>query len=212
MSDLFAEVDEIMRQERLTKIWQDNKTFIIGAIVGVILLTAVTSGYKSWNTSVQKKQTSIAFKLLNDADFPNNIDPETIKIRNSLKAMVILQAAAAQLEEGDADKALNLYQAAAAIKSAPQYQGLSRLMASRMQDAPMTDSLRPLAKNKKNIWRPQALLEIAAHEATENSNYAAALDAINTLLKSKNLPQSMIQKAEALKHVYTIKSIEKTKE
>ena len=48
MTDLFAEVDEALRQERVAKLWQEYGRYLIGFIATLILLTALISAYKSW--------------------------------------------------------------------------------------------------------------------------------------------------------------------
>ncbi len=212
MTDIFKEVDEVMRQERLATLWAENKVFIISAIAGTILLTALISGYKSWDSNIQTKQTNIAFELLNAPDFPDNIKPDTINTRNNLKAMVLLQAAAAYLDANKTKEAKALYESASEIKGAGKYQNLSRLMKARLQDESPAETLEPILKDKNNLWRPQALLDLAAYEATQNNNYTQALNHIDAALNAPNTPASLRQKAQALQHVYTLKNKEQNPE
>jgi hypothetical protein len=43
MSDVFAEIDEVMRQERLQKIWNEYGSWIIAGLVILLLATAGAS-------------------------------------------------------------------------------------------------------------------------------------------------------------------------
>jgi hypothetical protein len=54
MSDIFQEVDEIMKQERMEKFWKQNGAWIIAFIVLTILGTAAISGYQYCNAGVQE--------------------------------------------------------------------------------------------------------------------------------------------------------------
>ena len=74
MADVFQEVDEMMKQERVEKFWKENGRWIIAFVVLTILGTALMSGYKSWNKSVQEKQTGELIAFLDAEDFPNGLD------------------------------------------------------------------------------------------------------------------------------------------
>lgn len=214
MTDSFAEVQESLRQERLNKIWHDNKRYIIGAIVGTVLLTAIISGYKSWNHAVQAKQTNLVMSLLDAPTFPDNIVPENIKLRDGLKSMVLMQAAAAHLDNDNTDQATALYSYIADnVKGAPHEHDLATLMTARLnKDTVPQDTLKPILKKKNNIWRPQALIDNAAYEATINGDYDKALSDLEAVLKTKDLSKSLREKALAMQHVYTIQQTETQQE
>ena len=84
MSDIFAEVDAFMRQERLAKIWHDNQAFILIVIIGSIVFTGALAGYRSWDASVQTAQTERAFELTEALNFPDNFEVAALE---SLRAM-----------------------------------------------------------------------------------------------------------------------------
>lgn len=214
MSDSFAEVQETLRQERMQKAWNTYKPYIIGAIVGTILLTAIFSGYKSWNHDLQAKQTNLVMELIDAKDFPNNINPADLKLRDGLKAMVLMQAAAAHKDNGNTDQAAELYAyIASTLKSAEHEHDLAILMTARLnQDAAPQDTLKPLLNKKSNIWRPQALIDSAAYEASINGDYDKALADLEAALKTKDLLKSIREKALAMQHVYTIKRAEQEQE
>ena len=46
MADIFAEVDEELKQERLEKLWKEYGGIFISCIAAIILGTAANSGYK----------------------------------------------------------------------------------------------------------------------------------------------------------------------
>lgn len=48
MSDIFQEVDNELRRDRLSKFWDQNATILITACVAIILVVALSVGYQSY--------------------------------------------------------------------------------------------------------------------------------------------------------------------
>jgi hypothetical protein len=220
MADLFAELDEVMRQERMEKVWHDYGHYIIGFIVGTILLTASISGYKSWNTSVQEKQTAQVLTLQGAADYPQNVlDTADLDLRGSLKGLTLVSAAGTFADKGQADEALALYERAAADSSIPaQFSHLAALMVVRYGvDVDGADAAALLAQMKtvysdaKSPWAYHARLEAAVIEAHLNMDYEAARVHLNVVRDTAGLPKTLTDKAQALDHVYGLKMIEQNK-
>ena len=59
MADLFVEVDEALKQERLENIWKKYGGLFISVLIAIILGTAANAGYKYWKKSANIKQTDI---------------------------------------------------------------------------------------------------------------------------------------------------------
>mgnify|MGYP003326011406 FL=1 len=49
MDDLFKEVDEELREERLAKIWKRIGPYVIGILAGVVIITSAVIGYKEYD-------------------------------------------------------------------------------------------------------------------------------------------------------------------
>ncbi len=214
MADLFREVDDVMRQERITKFWTDNKPYIIAFVVGTILLTAAISGYRSWNNAVKEKQTASLITLQEAADYPTNIlETEKLKMRAGLRGVALLQAAGAFLDKDKRDEAITLYERASADKALPDdLQHLGILMAVRLlidDEAQTGESLlkklSPVLKASKSPWSAHARLEAAVINAHKLSNYEAALTHLNAVQETKDLPESVYQRSRALSHLYSLK-------
>lgn len=214
MSDLFAEVDQALRQEKLSKTWEENKILIISFVIGTIALTGLISGYKNWKTQTESTQTNAAYALLESQEFPDNINPETLDLKPGLKAMVIAQAAGTYLEFEEPQKALELYSYIANnLKKAEKYSDLALIMTTRLQpDQSPIEALQPIIKDKSNIWRPEALIEAATYEASINNNYDQALTYLNRVKESRIIIPTLREKTEALIHIYTIKAAQEAKD
>jgi hypothetical protein len=212
MTDIFAEVDNALRQEKMAKLWQDYGKYFITFIVSVIAFTAIISAHGSWNNAVQKKQTEQLLQTLESADFPENVSVENTNLRPNLEAILFLQAAQRYYENGEIETAQNLYQAAIDSK-AEYYSDMARLALSKITTGSSPEeTLTPILKKKNNIWQPHALIQLALYKANNEQNYAAAIDLLKQVDDSKVAPPSVREKAKALVHVYTIQLPEKEKE
>ncbi len=213
MADLFREVDEAMRQERIEKFWAENRIYIIGFVLGTILLTGLISGYNSWNNSVKEKQTALLVALQEAPEYPANIlEAEKLKMRAGLRGITQLQAAGTFLDQDKRDEALTLYERVGEDKKLPdEFRHLGILMSVRLlsndeaQDGnALLDKLSPVLKANKSPWNAHARLEAAVINAHKLSNYTNALAHLNAVQDTKNLPDSVYERARALSHLYAI--------
>lgn len=212
MSDLLAEVDEIMRQERLAKIWHDHGKMIIAAIAAIILGTAAWSGYSAWDQNVKIQQTAEIKALLESPDFPSNIDAETLGMRGGAQSITLITAAGAHLNNGENDKALALYQTLSAGSEYPKtYRQLAALMQVRLQAnqgenlEQLIPALEPIWNDQNSPWRFHAHLEAAALEANLWDNYERALEHLKTITDANALPPGFKDKARNLAALYRMK-------
>jgi pentatricopeptide repeat protein len=215
MSDLFAEVDEVMRRERLEKFFKENGRTLIGFVVATVIATGLISGYRNWDASVRAKDTAELTALLDDASFPENIKAEKLDMRPGLKTIGLLSAAGAYVAEGKPDEALKLYQQASEDGSAPNdLRQLATLMTVRLLSAQegnkqdLTAMLEGIAKDNSSPWRYHAQIEAAVLAVHEKQDYAAARQYLAKLLETKDLPDTLFAKAQALDHLYGLKQQE----
>lgn len=215
MADLFAEVDEMMRQERMAKIWHEYGSYIIAFVVGTILLTAILSGYKAWNSSVQEKQTAALMALQDDPNYPNNVlEADELDLRGGLRGIAYLSAANSFLGEDKRDEALTIYERAASDNSvSDEFSHLADLMIVRLtldsEDAKAEEllgRLEAIYSASKSPWVYHAHLEAAVVEAHLNQDYVTAQTHLNIIRDAQGLPQSLYAKAESLDHVYRLKA------
>lgn len=215
MSDVFAELDEVMRQEKLAKFWRENGGAIVFFVVMTILTTAGISAYKAWDANVRKTQTAALLSVMDDPAFPENLDLEALDLRGGLEAIARLQAAGVYMKEGKPEEAAPLYASLAADKSAPsEFRDLGILMNARLR-APevqageelenIYSSLSAIAKNGESPWRYHAALDMAALLANKQKNYEEARKHLATLTEAEALPTSLSARAQALDHVYALK-------
>ncbi len=69
--NIFREVDEELRSERMRKLWRRFAPFVIGAAVGVVVLVAVNEGwawYQNSNSAASSDKLYAAFELADGGD------------------------------------------------------------------------------------------------------------------------------------------------
>lgn len=213
MSDLLQEVDDMMRRERMERLWKEHGNFIIGGVVTIILATAVFSGIKSWNAHVRQSQTESLITALEDKDFTTKAQELAGEYGPGLKAITLLNAAAKQIQDGKKDEALALLKAASEDSGAPDdLAGLAVITASRLapadQQGDYADKLEAVAKNSASPWAYHAAIEVAVMKAAKG-DYKAAREHLLTVL---SLPEDkamatpgLVERARALDSVYAAK-------
>ncbi|MFP4098700.1 MAG: hypothetical protein ACLFU1_07940 [Alphaproteobacteria bacterium] len=212
MSDLFIEVDEALKQERLEKIWKEYGGIILGLLAMIILATASNAGYHAWIEYRNNQQTNQFLNVLNQADATTE---DFLAIREGMtagmKSIVNMHAAKLALDNADKEKALAIYRYiksdSAQEKANPTFAALAKYMIISIDDTLSTDdkiaAYETIAQDKNNPWRYNALLEAALLEARHNKNYAKArlhLAPIFTI--NASAPKGLKQKAQSLDILY----------
>lgn len=214
MTDLLQEVDDMMRRERMEKLWNEHGNFIIGAVVTIILATAIFSGLKSWNSHVRMTQTQILMNALENDNFAANASEIASTLRPGLKAITLLNAAGAKLSDKKPEEALALLKSVAEDGGTPDdLRGLAVVMQARLvkpeEHKAVLEALTEIYKSSSNPWRFHAALEAAVLKAG-GEDYKTAREILATILDSTDsdaqLPPGLLDRARALDHVYEVKS------
>ncbi|MFK7839491.1 MAG: hypothetical protein AB8B83_04100 [Bdellovibrionales bacterium] len=218
MSDLLAEVDEAMRQERLSKFWHDNKAFIIAFILLTILGTGATSTYRSWDQNVKTTQTSELITLQEASDYPSNMLEAELDFRPSIRGIALLSAASTAMQRDNMQDAQTLYARAVKDKGIPsQFRDLAIIMDTRfkmddetIEASALLAALDPILKGN-SAWKPHAQIDAALLNADINPE--KSLELLNAVSDKANLPDTLYERAQKLHHVISgNKSANKTDE
>jgi hypothetical protein len=209
MADIFAEVDEAMRRERVEKFFKENGKMIITFVVMTIIATGVVSAWRKWDASVRQRDTAALIELMDSADFPENINTAELDMRPGLRGIGFLTAASSYLKENKPEEALALYQKASGDSSIPHdLRQLAILMSVRLKTESVAQAQKDLEgiwKDNGSPWRYHARLEAAVLAAHQGNDYSAARTHLAAILDSKEMPESLVGKARALDHVYSLK-------
>ncbi len=216
MADIFAEVDEVMRQEKMAKFWHEYKAVIIGFIAGTIILTGLISGFRSWNYAVKVDQTNVVLDLIENPDFPKGFLADNLDLRDNAEAVALLLAANAHQSAGEKEQARALFdQLAGNSKAHKDLRMLGLLMAVRLLSedekqsesaSVLLDKLAPLLQDEDSPWHSYARMEAAVIERHLAENFEAAQAHLNVIQDTQNVPETMRQKARALSALYRIEA------
>lgn len=206
MSDIFREVEEDVRRERLEKLWKQYGDFIIAGMAAVIVGVA---GFKLWQhyeAQQQLKASAVYAQAmqLSDGDKADEAAQIFAKIAKSAPSGY---AAAAKLSEADAllaagktSQAVTLYKAIA-DKDSSTLGSVARVraawaMADTASRSDLQALLAPLADGK-SAWRFMAR-EILAYCDYRDGRLKQAQGEYENLANQPAAPQTLRQRATAM--------------
>ena len=209
MADIFQEVDEIIKQERMERFWKENARLIIAFIVITIVGTACISFYKSWNTSVKQAQTTTLIALFDKPDFAQNAVEDTADLRGGLRGIGLLGAAKTAQENNDTELALKNYKAAAEDNNIPdEFRSLADLMvvklSSDLNAKQKLDILQSISSDDESPWKSHARIEAALIYAHDLNNFSEARKQLAEIKAGEAVAPGIIETAKKLDHVYAV--------
>ncbi|PJB70984.1 MAG: hypothetical protein CO093_06325 [Alphaproteobacteria bacterium CG_4_9_14_3_um_filter_47_13] len=214
--ELIHEIKDAIAQDRLERFWKEYGSYIIAAAVLTIMLTALLTGWRSWNTKINITQTDAIIEALDDTDKTAALESIKDDMRPGRRVIAELTAAGLLLEADQKEDALQHYQTVAADRKVdPVFRDLALLMAVRLegdreQSTPadarnLLEKLQPLWSDSSNPWQYQAHLQAAMILAHDFKDYAQARDHLAVIMTAETVPPTLTQRAQALDHVYNLK-------
>lgn len=214
MTDLLAEVDAAMRQERMEKFWKENGKALVFFVIATIVMTGAISAYRTWNARAKAVGTERLLTLTEAKDFPDNIKEAKLDLRPGLRGIALINGAQTYLGRKKNEDALALYTKAAEDKAIPsEIRGLAVLMQARLDEkaadnAALMKNLDSVARDGGSPWQYHARIEAAAF-AAERKDYKQARDYLAGVMDQKKVPDTLYKKAMALDHVYALREQKK---
>ena len=207
MTDIFREVDEALREDRLKVIWNRHGRLIIAGAVAIVLGTGAFVGWRSYSQSQAQSQT----RALVDAQQQAAADPQNaasiyaaVAADSSADraALARLLEARADLDAGKRDEAGKIYQQIAGDSGVNSVvRDLARLYSvmARLDDgdpAALNDELAPLAADG-SPWRTSAR-ELQGLLALRQKDAAKAREIFEALSKDPASSPGLRSRAEQL--------------
>lgn len=232
MSEILRDLDEMMRAERMARMWRTHGRMIIFVIIVLVVGTAAQAAWKSYNSHIAREQTG---KILSAA--ADETGEALIKLAKDLKgngrAIATFEAARGLKEKGHYAEAIALYRdllnekrmvpelrdlAVIEMVSLEIDHGSEASAAPDQKPSALLGELEPILKSEKSgtpsAWLPRAILLAAVIKANLQGDNQGALDElakIGGLADQKIMPQAVSAQAEALKTVYAERlAIQKT--
>lgn len=206
MSDIFHEVEEEVRQERLRKWWKKYGDYVIAGASVVVIGVA---GYKLWQHWEQQErqkassnfQSAVQISQAGQGDLAAQAYANIAKKAPSGYATIALLSQADELQAaGKINDAVAIYMKLAESNKAGLGE-VARMRAAWAQaDTSSTEKLKEILaplNNGKSQWRFMAQ-ELLAYRALHDGQTASALATYKSLSSDASAPASIRQRALAL--------------
>jgi hypothetical protein len=208
VTDLFREVEEDLRREQFSKLWQKYGIYVIGAAVSIVLIVAAVVGWRAWSHS-KAVEASAAYEALvvemanmppaeSAAAFAEFADDAT----GGYRIMARLAQADRLLAAEDSEGALAAYEAVANDGSAPDIvRGMATVKAGLLLvDTLSLDDMRARVatiNREASPWRSNAL-ELIALAAIREGKWAEADANAKLIIADQTTPPGLRDRAHVI--------------
>ncbi len=204
MDDIFKEVDEELREERLTKIWKRIGPYVIGILSGTIIITSAVIGYREYDETQRQNwgvQFAEAMNLSEEGNWQESLDLyETLTEKTNLgyKTLSLFQAASLYAKNGNKEKALEIYQSLENKALDENFRDLATLMLIYLQfdnaDPEILEKRIEKLASKGNPWYYNAV-ELKGFLFAKQKNKEKQIEIFNILSKDNKAPEGVRTRA-----------------
>ena len=204
MDDIFKEVDEELREERLTKIWKRIGPYVIGILSGTIIITSAVIGYREYDETQRQNwgvQFAEAMNLSEEGNWQESLDLyETLTEKTNLgyKTLSLFQAARLYAKNGNKEKALEIYQSLENKALDENFRDLATLMLIYLQfdnaDPEILEKRIEKLASKGNPWYYNAV-ELKGFLFAKQKNKEKQIEIFNILSKDNKAPEGVRTRA-----------------
>jgi hypothetical protein len=206
MADVFDEISDDLRREKLNQFWKENGSWIIGGAIAAVLLTGFLTFWRQWE---YRRDAAATLELTHLAATPANLpqlEKFAEKADKSHAMMARFAAAEQRLEHKEKDKAIAIYNAIAAT---PRLDKTWRDLAHVLSISQRLDQDPPAALEKElaglsgddNTWRFTAR-ELEALLAARQGQMQKAASILAKITADPQAPQEARQRAYTLRELY----------
>ncbi|MEC7835313.1 MAG: tetratricopeptide repeat protein [Pseudomonadota bacterium] len=204
MDDIFKEVDEELREERLTKIWKRIGPYVIGILSGTIIITSAVIGYREYDETQRQNwgvQFAEAMNLSEEGNWQESLDlfeALTEKTNLGYKTLSLFQAASLYAKNGNKEKALEIYQSLESKALDENFRDLATLMLIYLQfdnaDPEILEKRIEKLASKGNPWYYNAM-ELKGFLFAKQKNKEKQIEIFNILSKDNKAPEGVRTRA-----------------
>ena len=204
MDDIFKEVDEELREERLTKIWKRIGPYVIGILSGTIIITSAVIGYREYDETQRQNwgvQFAEAMNLSEEGNWQESLDlfeALTEKTNLGYKTLSLFQAASLYAKNGNKEKALEIYQSLENEALDENFRDLATLMLIYLQfdnaDPEILEKRIEKLASKGNPWYYNAM-ELKGFLFAKQKNKEKQIEIFNILSKDNKAPEGVRTRA-----------------
>ena len=211
MSDIFREVEQDLRREQASRLWEKYGLYVIGLAVAIVVVAAATVGWREWSKSVNEAASARYDEVVAAAQ-----NEEPAEAAEALKqfaddnaggyaVLARLQEADRLMEAGKTEEAARAFEAVAGDSDATEIlRGMASIKAMLLTlDKASLDDVKarmmPLVE-ARSPWASNAheLMGLAAYRA---GDYQFANEQFQAILESQSIPPGMRDRAHVMQAV-----------
>ena len=202
MADIFDEINEELKQDRMTALWQRYGKYVIVFVIAIVAGVSLTQGYNYYTQKRDARSADVFFNAILSDDVSGTLEAAKKELTDGYVLLAEFRLAAALAEKGQAAEAeqryLNIvarddiqevYRDIALLLSVMQAPGSTKVSDLQTRLDPLTSSVSPL----KGL-----ALEQAAALDVRRGNKAAAIKKLNELVALTDIPASLRQRASQI--------------
>lgn len=208
MTDIFQEVEEDLRRERLKRVWERFGIYIIFTAVLIVLVTAGYRGWEWWTTRQERAAGDAFLALVAEAEdaLPATAAANLVAYAEGAPAgyamLARFRAASAYEAAGETESAIETLRALSADAPDPLYRDLARVRLASVlldagQPAAARDAVADLANDPSSPFHrsAQEMLGLAAYAQDDISEARRWFGAI---AEGAGAPPTARQRAELM--------------
>ncbi|MBI3442043.1 MAG: tetratricopeptide repeat protein [Proteobacteria bacterium] len=205
MADVFDEISDDLRQEKLHQFWRENGSWLIGGVIAAIALTAGISLWRQWEQQRNVATTTELIRLVEAANV-TQLERFSDASDKNHAAIARLLAASAHLDRGEKTQAIELYNGVAATFGLDRtYRELAAVLSiSQRLDSDNPERLvQELSKLSRDSspWRYSAR-ELTALLEEKQGHTLQAIEALTNITSDPQAPADARARAFSLRELY----------
>lgn len=205
MSDVFNEIEDDIRNEKLQQFWKENGAWIIGGAILAVILTGALTFWRHWEYDRNTAATSELTRIVSTGDLKQlEKFGEDGDKNHAMVARFV--AAGMHLQRGEKDQAIKLYnEIADTSRTDKTWRSLAKILSiSQRLDTESPEKLEKelssLARDK-DPWRYTAR-ELQALLAAKQNHLQEAVDILTTVTADPQAPADARARAFTLRDLY----------
>jgi len=202
MADIFDEINEELKQDRMTALWQRYGKYVIAFVIAVVAGVSLTQGYSYYTQKRDARSADMFFNAILSDDVSVTLEAAKEELSDGYVLLAEFRLAAALAENDQAAEAEQHYLSIAARDDIQQIYRDIALLLSVMQ-APESTQLSDLQTRLDPLISSVSplkglALEHAAALDVRRGNKAAAIKKLNDLVALTDIPASLRQRASQI--------------
>ena len=202
MADIFDEINEELKQDRMTALWRRYGKYVIAFVVAVVAGVSLTQGYSYYKQERDARSADMFFNAILSDDVSVTLEAAKEELSDGYVLLAEFRLAAALAENDQAAEAEQHYLSIAARDDIQQIYRDIALLLSVMQAPESTQvsdlqtRLDPLISSVSTL--KGLALEQAAALDVKRGNKAEAIKKLNELVALTDIPASLRQRASQI--------------